>query len=85
MEEAYHGFSNASPDSAVTTHMWKCDVIGARLYCLSAATHLTCVFAFNRPNNHGQQQSRDRKPQTEQCRPFPNALSGMQCLHQSCC
>ena len=59
---AYHGFSNASLDSAVMTHMWKRDVIGARLYCLSAATHLTCVFAFNRPNNHGQQQSHDRKP-----------------------
>ena len=79
--EAYQGFSNASPDSAVTTHVWKRDVIGAPIL---RSPHPTRIFDFNWLNRHAQQECSDCQPQTEQRRPIQMSLWGMHHLHWPC-
>ena len=74
--EAYQGFSNASPNSAITTHVWKRDVIGAPV--------LTRIFDFNRLNRHAQQERSDRQPQTEQRGPIQTSPWGMHHFHWPC-
>ena len=79
--EAYQGFSNASPDSAVMTHVWKRDVIGAPILRLPRPTH---IFDFNRLNRHVQQERSDRQPQTEQRGPIQTSPWDMHHLHWPC-
>ena len=79
--EGGQGFSNASPNLAVMTHMWKCDIIGAPVLHSPCPT---CIFVFNQLNRHAQQEHCDCQPQTKQRGLVQTSLWGMHHLHQPC-